>query len=161
MVYDIPGLRFQRQANPHWCWAAVAWMVMDFYSRGQGLPQCQIAARVTGGSCCPAPADPNDPCFNLMNLGDALAAVGHSAGAALDQPQDFSLVKDQILARQPLCAQVAMPGVNHYVVLSTCADDGGIRVFDPEGWYDTDFPTFTRFDPSNPHGYCTGWFLTR
>jgi hypothetical protein len=161
MIYAINGLRFQRQADTNWCWAAVSWMVLDFYSRGQGILQCDIASRVTGGLCCPSPPpNRNDPCYNLMNLETALNSVGHSAGSMIPQPQDFTLVKNEIIAQRPICAQMALPGVNHYVALSTCADDGSIRVLDPEGWYDTDFTTFTRFDLQNPRGFCTGWFLT-
>jgi Papain-like cysteine protease AvrRpt2 len=163
MVYDIPGLRFQQQQDPHWCWAAVSWMVMDFYSKGQGLSQCQIGSRLSGGQCCPAPSgSPTDPCSTLASLEDALTLVGHSAGPLVEPPQPFTLVTGEIMAQRPICAQMALSGVNHYVVLSACADDGGIRVLDPSaGFYNTDFNTFTRFDPTNHRGYCTGWLLTR
>jgi|SRR5215471_10275104 len=162
MVHAIPNLRFQAQADPNWCWAAVTWMVLDFYTQRQCGVQCQIASQITGGNCCPSPpADPNDPCFNLINLNDALMGVGHSAGPMLPQPQEFSLVVDQLSAQRPICAQVALQDVNHYVVLSACTDEGAVRVLDPLGWYDTDFTTLTQFNPSSPRGFCTGWFLTR
>jgi hypothetical protein len=68
-------------------------------------------------------------------------------------------VKREIIAQRPVCAEVALPGgLTHYVVLSTCADDGSIRVLDPQGWYDTTFDSFTMFNPNNPRGYCTGWY---
>ena len=136
-------------------------MVNDCYSGGQGILQCQIASEVTGGQCCPnPPGNPNDPCNALRNLQEALDSVGHSAGPIVAQPQSFDLVKTEIVAQRPICAQVALPGLTHYVVLSTCADDGSIRVFDPQGWYDTTFGAFTTFNPDNPRGFCTGWFLT-
>ena len=161
MIYTVNGLRFQRQFEPTWCWAAVSWMVMDFYTKGAGVLQWQIASQVTGGTCGPnPPTDPNDVCYNLMDLGLALQTVGHSAGAM--QPQaDFSLVREEISGQRPLCAQMALPGLTHYVVLASCADDGSIRVFDPEGWYDTNFTALTAFNPQNPKGFCTGWYLTQ
>jgi hypothetical protein len=162
MVHAIPALRFQQQADPHWCWAAVTWMVLDFYTQRQCGLQCQIASQVTGGNCCPSPSSgPNDPCRNLINLRDALDAVGHSAGPMLPQPQPLFLVRDELDAQHPICAQIALPGVNHYAVLSACTDEGAIRVLDPLGWYDTDFTTFTQFNPQSPRGFCTGWFLTK
>jgi hypothetical protein len=162
MVHAIPALRFQLQADSHWCWAAVTWMILDFYTQRQCGIQCQIASQVTGGNCCLSPpVDPYDPCYNLINLNDALIAVGHSAGPMLDQPQPFTLVQSELKAQRPICAQVALPGVNHYVVLSACTDEGAIRVLDPLGWYDTDFTTFTQFNPQSPRGFSTGWFLTQ
>jgi hypothetical protein len=137
-------------------------MVLDYYTKGQGLLQCEIASRVTGGNCCPPPPlDSNNTCLRDANLRDVLDSIGHSAGPLIPQPQEFLFVKNEIVAQRPICAQMARPGANHYVVLSACADDETIRVLDPEGWYETEFRTFTRFDPSNQRGYCTGWFLTR
>jgi hypothetical protein len=136
-------------------------MILDFYTKGQGSLQCDIASQVTGGQCCPTPPpDRTDSCYSLINLGTALATVGH-AGEISPQPQDFSLVKNEIIAQRPICAQIALPGLTHYVVIPTCADDGSLRVFDPEGWYDTTFATFTTVNHQNPRGYCTGWFLTQ
>lgn len=161
MVHAIPALRFQLQADPHWCWAAVTWMVLDFYTQRQCGAQCQVASQVTGGNCCPPPTtDPLNACFNLINLSDALIAVGRSAGPMLPQPQPFSLVQSELSAQHPICAQISLQDVNHVAVLSACTDEGAIRVLDPLGWYDTDFTTFTQFNPSAPHGFCTGWFRT-
>ena len=163
MIYTVKSLRFQQQQAISWCWAAVTWMVNDCYSGGGGsILQCAIASQVTGGQCCPSPpGDPNDPCNTLRNLADALNSVGHSAGPMRPQPQRFDLVKNEIIAQRPIRAQVALPGLNHYVVLSTCADDGSILFLDPQGWYDTTFDAFTAFNPNNSRGFCTGWYLTQ
>src|SRR5258708_599618 len=141
MVYEIPGLRFQAQANPFWCWAAVAWMVQDYYAKGQGSAECDIATTVTGGNCCPPPRldDPTNPCLRAADLVAALGTIGHAASPLVEQPQSFLFVMNEIIGRRPLCAQMAREGGNHYVVLAGCADDQSLRVFDPEGWYDTDF----------------------
>jgi hypothetical protein len=162
MVYDITGLRFQPQVNPYWCWAAVTWMVLDFYAKGQGRSQCDIAALVTGGNCCPPPSldDLGNPCLRGADLQISLAAVGHSGGRLIAQPQSFSFVRQEIAGRRPLCAQMARRTGDHYVVLSACADDQSLRVLDPEGWYETDFDTFTLAGLSSPRGCCSGWFTT-
>lgn len=160
MVHAIPTLRFQLQADPHWCWAAVTWMVLDFYTQRQCGAQCEIASQVTGGHCCPSPsANPDDPCLNLINLADSLLAVGHANGPLLQAPQAFFLVVAELSAQRPLCAQISLHDVNHYAVLSACTDEGAIRVLDPLGWYDTDFRTF--LNPQAPRGFCTGWFRTQ
>jgi hypothetical protein len=161
VIYAVNGLRFQQQADANWCWAAVSWMVADFYSQGSGPVQWQIASQLTGGQCGPArPSNPNDVCYNLINLANVLSVLGHLARPMVPQPQPFSLVQQEISGQRPICAQVALPGLTHYVVLASCADDGSIRVFDPEGWYDTSFNTFTTFNMQNPRGFCTGWYLT-
>ena len=161
MIYDIPGIRFQMQATPIWCWAAVSWMVLDYYTHGAGALQCAIASRVTGGNCCPASSfSAGDACNSGVHLEDALATIGHFGGT-LAQPQPFEVIKNEILVRRPICAQIALAGVNHCAVISTCSDDQAVRVLDPLGWYDTDFASFTRFNPSNPRGFYTAWFLTR
>jgi hypothetical protein len=162
MIYTINNLRFQPQGATNWCWAAVTWMVNDCYTGGNSILQCAIASQITGGQCCPSPPnDPGDLCNTPRNLGASLAAVGHLAGPLLRPPQPFDLVKSEIIAQRPICAEVALPGLTHYVVLSTCADDGSIRVLDPQGWYDTTFGAFTAFNPNNPRGFCTGWYRTQ
>ncbi len=165
MVYEIPGIRFQPQATPYWCWAAVAWMVLDCYTKGNGKLQCEIAGELTNTSCCPPPdGTAADPSLQPESLQKALAAVGHYGSGPIapqpQDPQDFLRIKTEIIAQRPICAEMAVPGGNHFVVISACADDQSLRVLDPLGWYDTDFDTFTTLDQLSEHGYCTAWYLT-
>jgi hypothetical protein len=162
MIYDITGLRFQPQLNAYWCWAAVTWMVQDFYANGQGRSQCGIASLVTGGTCCPPPRldDLSNPCLRGADLQTALIAVGHSGGPMIAQPQSFAFVQQEIAGQRPLCAQMTRLSGRHYVVLAACADDQSLRVLDPEGWYDTNFKTFTLADVSSQRGCCSAWFTT-
>lgn len=162
MVYTIPDLRHQMQATPYWCWAAVTWMVLDYYTKGRGMSQCDIASQVTGGTCCPPPPldDLSNPCLRGADLQTALAAVGHSRGPMIEQPQSFAFVQQEIAGQRPLCAQMTRRNGRHYVVLSACADDESLRVLDPEGWYDTDFKTFTEAEVSSSQGCCSAWFTT-
>jgi hypothetical protein len=64
-AFNVTGIPFQSQEQPHWCWAATATMIVNRVYPGR-LSQCGLAQQVTqpAGSavrCCTDPAAASDP----------------------------------------------------------------------------------------------------
>ena len=123
------------QKGIHWCWAAVAAGVQQFYEQCSD-DQCKIAGRVTTRKCCPYGRQAG--CDTVQKLPGALGAHW-AAQCDVDDPcKTPDYVKQQIDAGRPIAVRIAWSGNGggHFVAITGYIDEEGtelkLDISDPE-----------------------------
>lgn len=156
-------ISFQQQLTSAWCWAAVASMVSDWYSRaggGQSLSQCGVANSTLNTPCC-TPSGINPSCSKLWGLDQALTTIRHYAGAG--SSGGFNVVTNQIDAGRPIGALMKYwSGIFHFVLVSGySAERQLIVVCDPAGLRPFSTPVASFFGNYNNGAVWSGWYFTQ
>jgi hypothetical protein len=143
------------QKGTQWCWAAVASSVSKFAPspNSPAYEQCQVAERVlpvrpphvATRDCCTNGGMANCPGKNSQynkqaDPGVALRQVGHLANQ-IDQ-LDFDTIRNEILARRPVCIRFQFTGGDAHVLVICDAYLDGQRT-----------ATFSLADPQRPDLY--------
>jgi len=88
------------QAQPEWCWAACAQMVLQFY--GQTVQQCELASKLFGQACCDDPGSLlcNDPA-QVPDIAGVYRQWGRNAVLVQGQVS-FETLQSEINANRPV-----------------------------------------------------------
>jgi hypothetical protein len=120
--FELPGWQMlpfsmQPQAQPNWCWAAVAASVAAFFDAATHQTQCLIAnAQLRRQDCCGSGA--SGPCNVYGFLASALNRVRHLKVWHPSVCAPLNEVRSEIDAKRPLCARVAWDsGGAHFVTI--------------------------------------------
>jgi len=136
----ISGFQIQSQKMSLWCWAAVASSISQHFDGDGFLTQQQIVSAVQGKPHCNVSDNFPPDCNQTASLETALLQINHLQQAAINEPVDPDIIKQQILNNKPVGVQLAYgSGDTHFIVIYGYADFGSnlwLNVGDPQASFD-------------------------
>lgn len=135
----LEDFAIQEQEQRSWCWAAVTMSVHQFYKGKSFASQCGLATEVlksllSGGSCCPAKANPK--CERKLLSQTALLAAKNLAkppqGRHLEFDEIVAEINDSKTGRPICCTRMGNDAAGAHIVAMTGWDvtpEGERRVF--------------------------------
>lgn len=134
-----------QQQEDHWCWAAVATGVNNFYTPAAPCTQCSIVCKcLEQPGCCQNPS--SGLCNQDYYLDAALTAVGHLGGDPTPGPLDYASLAAELNNGHPVAVYIEWNDsahAGHFVVVDGyCPNDNGQQMVDVQ-------------DPWNGHWYGT------
>lgn len=146
MVAGELQFKMQHQDQTHWCWAATASSIRDYYEPETVHPQCFLVEDEFGEStCCEDGSAPTCNKREYMNL--ALEKVNHYGGSE-PGPVSLLVLAAEINAGRPVVANISWQGGGtHFPVITGYMETPGTG--DPLGFL---YPiqTLKIQDPVNP-----------